>query len=87
MADHKPLYRWSLQDAIAHNEVQDWRDSYKENCDCARAIERAIADHYHDNILADGTKDIIDRYGFDRREHHEIVRELIEGLKESRRYI
>ena len=28
-----------------------------------------------------------DRYGFDRREHHEIVRELIEGLKESRRYI
>ena len=46
MADHKPLYRWSLQDAIAHNEVQDWRDSYRENCDCARAIERAIADHY-----------------------------------------
>ena len=66
MADHKILYRWSLQDAIAHNEVKDWRDSYKENCDCARAIERAIADHYHDNILADGTKDIIDRYGFDR---------------------
>lgn len=62
----KPLYRWSLQDAVAHNEVQDWRDSYRENCDCARAIERAIADHYHDNILEDGTKDIIDRYGFDR---------------------
>ena len=66
MADHKPLYRWSLQDAIAHNEVQDWRDSYKENCDCARAIERAIADHYHDNVLEDGTKDVLDRYGFDR---------------------
>lgn len=66
MADHKPLYRWSLQDAIAHNEVQDWRDSYRENCDCARAIERAIADHYHDNVLENGTKDVIDRYGFDR---------------------
>lgn len=66
MADHKPLYRWSLQDAVTHNEVQDWRDSYRENCDCARAIERAIADHYHDNILENGTKDIIDRYGFDR---------------------
>ena len=51
MADHKPLYRWSLQDAVTHNEVQDWRDSYRENCDCARAIERAIADQYHDNIL------------------------------------
>ena len=66
MADHKPLYRWSLQDAVTHNEVQDWRDSYRENCDCARAIERAIADQYHDNILENGTKDIIDRYGFDR---------------------
>ena len=66
MADHKPLYRWSLQDAIAHNEVQDWRESYRENCDCARAIERSIADHYHDNILENGTRDIIDRYGFDR---------------------
>ena len=62
MADHKPLYRWSLQDAVTHNEVQDWRDSYRENCDCARAI----ADQYHDNILENGTKDIIDRYGFDR---------------------
>lgn len=62
----KPLYRWSLQDAVTHNEVQDWRDSYRENCDCARAIERAIADQYHDNILENGTKDIIDRYGFDR---------------------
>lgn len=66
MQDHKPLYRWSLKDAIAHDEVQDWRDSHRENCDCARAIERAIADHYHDNILENGTKDIIDRYGFDR---------------------
>lgn len=51
MADHKLLYRWSLQDAIAHNEVQDWRDSYRENCDCARAIERSIADHYHEIII------------------------------------
>ena len=66
MADHKLLYCWSMQDAIAHNEMQDWRDSYRENCDCARIIERAIAEHYHDNILEDGTKDIIDRYGFDR---------------------
>ena len=46
--------------------MQDWRDSHRENCDCARAIERAIADHYHDNLLDDGTKDVIDRYGFDR---------------------
>ena len=66
MAEHKPVYRYSLQEAVAHNEVDDWRNSYRENCNCARAIERAIADHYHDNILENGTKDIITRYGFDR---------------------
>lgn len=66
MAEHKPLYPWSLQDAIAHDEVRDWWDSYRENCDCARAIEKAIADHYHDHILEDGAWEIIARYGFDR---------------------
>ena len=66
MADHKPLYRSSLQDALENNELQDWRDSYRENCDCARAIERAIADHYQDNSLGECAKGIIARYGFAR---------------------
>jgi len=66
MTERKRLYRWSLKEAIDYNEVQDWRDSCRENCDCARAIERSIAKHYHDNTLEDGTKEIISRYGFDR---------------------
>lgn len=66
MAEHKPLYLWSLKDALAHGERDEWRESYRENCDCARAIERAIADNYHDNRLEDGTQDIIARYGFNR---------------------
>ena len=66
MAEHKPVYRWSREYAFSHDERDLWRDSYRENCDCARAIERAITDHYHDNTLDDATQDIIDRYGFNR---------------------
>ena len=66
MQEHKPLYRWSLEDAVRHNELDEWRESYRENSDCARAIERAIEENYHDNRLEDGTQRIIDRYGFDR---------------------
>ena len=66
MPEHKPLYLWSLEDAVRHNERDEWRESYRENCDCARAIEQAIEENYHDNRLEDGTQGIIDRYGFDR---------------------
>lgn len=66
MAEHKLLYRWLREYAVRHNELDEWRESYRENCDCARAIERAIEENYHDNRLEDGTQGIIDRYGFDR---------------------
>lgn len=66
MSEHKPLYIWSLDYAVRSNERDLWRESYRENCDCARAIERAISENYQDNSLDDCTKTIIDRYGFDR---------------------
>lgn len=68
MAEHKPLYRWSLEDAVRNNEQELWRESYKENCDCARAIERAITDAYNygQSCLDACAKPIIAQYGFDR---------------------
>ena len=66
MPEHKPLYLWSLEDAVRHNERDEWRESYRENCDCARAIERAIEENYHDNRLEDGSQ---------RRLSHETGRE------------
>ena len=66
MGKRVPLYEWSLEDAVRNNERDLWRESYKENCDCARAIERAINENYHDNRLEDCVKPIIERYGFDR---------------------
>ena len=47
MQNYKPLYLWSLEEAIRNNEKDLWRESYKENCDCARTIEKAITDAYN----------------------------------------
>ncbi|MBR5947392.1 MAG: DUF3849 domain-containing protein [Clostridia bacterium] len=66
MEDRKPLYRYSRQEAESREHLDIWRESYRENCACARAIEQAIADNYRDNTLNDITGEIISRYGFDR---------------------
>ena len=66
MPVHKPLYLYSLKEAAEWNEKDEWRESYLENCDCARAIERAIDEHYDGQRLNSCAQEIIDRYGFDR---------------------
>jgi len=67
MAEHKAVYRWSQDYAKRYDELDQWRESYKENCTCARAIEKAINDNYHDNRLnTDSAQGIIAEYGWDR---------------------
>lgn len=67
MAGRRYVYPWSLKDAIAAQEVDLWRESYKDNCTCARAIEKAIADNYSDNRLeTDAAREIISEYGYNR---------------------
>ena len=67
MAKHVSVYQWSLKEAQKLGEVDLWRESYKENCTCARAIEQAIDDNYADNRLnTDAAKDIIERFGYNR---------------------
>ena len=66
MAENKSLYPWSLSEAVSLGERDQWRESHRENCDCARAIERAIADNYYDNSLHDCVQPIIEQYGFNR---------------------
>ena len=66
MPEHKPLYLYSLKEAAEWDEKDEWRESYLENCDCARAIERVIDEHYDGQRLNPCAKEVIDRYGFDR---------------------
>ena len=67
MTEHTSLYRYSLEEALRWNERDLWRESHKENCSCARAIEEAIKNGYHDNRLdGDIAKAVIERFGYDR---------------------
>lgn len=66
MPVHKPLYLYSLKEAAEWNEKDEWRESYLENCDCARAIERAIDEHYDGERLCFCANEVIEKYGFDR---------------------
>lgn len=66
MSEHKSLYIYSLSESVRNNEKDLWRESYKENCDCARAIEKAIAENYRNNVLNDCAQPIIEKYGFNR---------------------
>lgn len=67
MSEHKPLYRRSMSSAIQEDEIVLWRESYRENCDCARAIEKIIAAHYDGRRLGDHLAgQVIEQYGFDR---------------------
>lgn len=66
MPEHKPIYEWSLSEARRLNERDEWRESHTINCECARAIEKAIGENYKDNCLGDCIKPLIDEYGYDR---------------------
>lgn len=60
------IYPYSLEYAIKHNERGLWRESYQANCDCARAIERAINENYDGSRLADNCeKAVLGEYGID----------------------
>ena len=66
MSEHKSVYMWSLEYALKYNEVDLWRESYKENCDCARTIEKAISKNYDVERLNDCIGPVIEQYGFNR---------------------
>lgn len=67
MSERKYVYPWSLKDALANEEVDLWRESYKDNCTCARAIEKAIDNGYNDNRLnTDAAREIIAEFGYNR---------------------
>ena len=66
-SEHKPLYPYSLEEAVRNNEKALWRESYRENCTCANAIDRLIAENYDGQYLGQGlAQQAIEQYGFDR---------------------
>lgn len=62
-----PVYMQNAAYAREHDELEEYRDSNKENVNCKYSIEAAIKDHYNDNCLdVSCAKDIIAAYGIER---------------------
>ena len=70
MADRVPLYPYSYDEARKNDEILLWRESYRENERCARAIEDAIRKHFDGMHLAKNSpQSVIDEFGYDRVFH------------------
>ena len=47
-----PIYNNTVQYAVEHNELDEYRASFKANMACRAAITEALAKHYKDNMQA-----------------------------------
>jgi len=45
------LYKNDMMVAKEKNELAVWRDSFRESCKCAKAIDKALNDNFADNRL------------------------------------
>lgn len=68
-AEYPRVYPYSRAEARRNKETQMHEESFRLNVRCARAIERAIRDHFNeeDASLREGcTQSVLDEYGFKR---------------------
>lgn len=67
MENEYPLiYRYTHGEAVRRDELDLWRESFKENVCCARAIEKAIRNDGGEHISPDCTKSVTEEYGIKR---------------------
>lgn len=64
---HTPLYRHNSEYAREHNELELYRASSKANTACKEAIEKAISEHYYDNVLhKEAVAQVAEKFGYER---------------------
>ena len=67
MSEKVYLYRYSWSEAKRTGAQENWRMSQRENCKCAREIEKAINENFDGKHLnGNCVKPIIEEYGFTR---------------------
>lgn len=61
------LYLGSVSEARRYNELDQWRESHRENIACKNAIEEAIQNRFDGMYLDEAcAKTVIEAYGFKR---------------------
>lgn len=67
MPERAVLYKYSMQEAVRYGEKALWKESYKENCICARSIEASIRENFDGmSLKQDCAKSVISQFGFER---------------------
>lgn len=66
MSSISPIYKESLKAAAISGEKMLWKASYERNCECAQAIQNAIAESYWDDRLHPCAGAVISEYGISR---------------------
>lgn len=67
LKDAIEIYTHSVDYALEHGEIEQYRLSHNANVDCKEAIEQAIADHYRANRLGSGAvHQVVEQFGYDR---------------------
>ena len=63
-----PLYGQSFETAVELGEAEQYNASHDLNVECARAINKALGEHYRDNCMdtAAASKEIVGKFGFER---------------------
>lgn len=63
----KKVYPHSVAHAQEHGELEQYRDSYRANIACSKAIDAAIREHYRDNRLDPAAvTQVVERFGMER---------------------
>ena len=70
MQSKVPLYPYGAKEARERGEIEKWRESFRENCACASAIEIAIRENFDGMHLKNGTVEwVVNQYGYKRTEY------------------
>lgn len=61
------LYRYSRAVAVEMYDLEEWRKSYRLNCECRDDIEKAINEHFDGMYLdSECVNEVMSEYGYDR---------------------
>ena len=70
MQSKVPLYPYGAKEARERDEIEKWRESFRENCACAGGIEIAIRENFDGMHLKNGAVEwVVNQYGYKRTEY------------------
>jgi len=62
-----PVYKFPADYARENNELELYRASNKANTACKEEIEKAISEHYYDNVLhKEAVAQVAEKFGYER---------------------